>query len=369
MIYLVTFFSSFLFLRLSEMKLKNCTKSVKLIFVIIGLLLPTLLAAARDIDVGTDVRVYGYNVFSVATKSAHFSDMDYLGKWYQIEFGYRGINFVISRFTDNIFWVLGTIELFILVLVYQALKYYREKICAEFSISWGMLIFYFLFYNETLNLLRQSMAIAVVLFAFRYIHQRKMIRYCIWVIVAIQFHITAVIALVLYPLYYWIVLKEKKRLLYGISIGCMAGGVILPYLIKIVIQTGILGEKFNRYLSIGESTLSITQLIIRIPFILSLMYLEKKKRIEEKTTNYWVALLLMDFAFAELRSSLTALYRISLYFSWFKMQAYYEIVRGSIQTNRKIISWGLVMFFLMLWCYQNIYMGNNGTYPYTFNIM
>ena len=124
MIYIVTFFCSFLFLKLSEIKLKGCPRYVKQIFVIIGILLPTLLAAFRSVNVGTDVRVYGESVFNAAANAERFSDMDFLSTWYQIEFGYRVLNFFVSRFTDNIVWLLGAIQLFILLFVYQALKYY-----------------------------------------------------------------------------------------------------------------------------------------------------------------------------------------------------------------------------------------------------
>lgn len=366
MIYLITFFSSYLFLVLSEIKLKNCSKYVKQLLIVIGIAIPVILAAARSMNVGTDVKVYGYSVFNTAVKSTRFSDMNYLRGWYQIELGYRAINFIISRFTDNLFWILGAIQLFINILVYQALKYFKNHVCTEFRISWGMLIFYLLFYNETLNLMRQSMALAIVLFTFRYIYQNKPVRYFIGVVLAMQFHVTAIVALLFYPLYYLIVIKDKKKLLYGIVTGCLVSGTVLPRIIVVVIQSGLLGEKFNRYLSLGEGAFSLTQMIIRIPFVILLFYFSRKRRLEGQNTNYWMAVLLLDFAFAELRSSLTPLYRISLYFSWFKMQAYYDIVRGSRRCNQKYIQWGMITFFLVLWWYQNVYMGNNGTYPYSF---
>ncbi|MCM1282933.1 MAG: EpsG family protein [Muribaculaceae bacterium] len=334
-------------------------------FIVVGLLLPTLLAAARSVNVGTDVRVYGYSVFNIASNSTHFSDMDYLADWYQIELGYRLLNFLVSRLTHNIFWLLGAVQLIILVCVYQALKFHQKNIMPDFDVAWGLAVFYFLFYNETLNLIRQSLAIAIILYAFRYVFQRRPLWYCFWVVLAMQFHITAVIAIVIYPIYYFVVVKRQKFVFYGIIIGSIFGGSILPKLISIVIRSGILGSKFTRYLNMGEGDLSLTQLAIRIPFVLILYYWAKKRTVDEEWADFWIAVLLLDFAFAELRSVLISLYRISLYFSWFKMAAYSEVLRGISLKNRKIVAWGLLAFFMLLWWYQSIHMGNNDTYPYS----
>lgn len=82
------------------------------------------------------------------------------------------------------------------ILIFQAIK--RTSCNVEFS----LLIYLCLFLFDSLGLIRQSLAVALIFWGYRYVYERKLCKYIIVVLIATGFHYSAVIALFIYPLYY-----------------------------------------------------------------------------------------------------------------------------------------------------------------------
>lgn len=377
MIYLIVFFLSLSLICISE-KINTDKKNkyalvLKKMCICLSFVPPVWLGGMRDLTIGTDVRVYGVYEFRFARMFEHFTMQLFASTEAGIDRGYRLLNFLVSRFTDDIGWLLGTICLIIIVFVYLALAEYRKYCSPEISITFGMLVFYLLFYNETYNLLRQSLALAIVLYATRFIWERKWKQFVIAIFAAMAFHVTAMIGFILYPLYVYIVVKRKRKIVYILSI-CAAGGFfVLPYIINWILRLGILSAKYMRYiLSGGIGEISVNQLIIRIPFIIIMFLMVKRGNTEEVKNKYafLAVMLVLDLFFAELRSTNPTLYRISLYFSWLKVFAYAEIVeKNNIRIKGQkfnCVQIGVALFLVLLWIYQIAIQGNGETYPYIF---
>jgi hypothetical protein len=66
----------------------------------------------------------------------------------------------------------------------------------------SLIIFFAMFYLTTLSTLRQSTAVAIIFYGFKYIKKKKLIKYIITCIIAFNFHRSAIIGFLLYPLYY-----------------------------------------------------------------------------------------------------------------------------------------------------------------------
>lgn len=83
-IYAISFFVSVLLLFCTEVDRKNKLRNI--IFIAIALMIPIVIAGLRMVGVGTDTRVYVYNLAQVAKESTSF---EYLGKNVFITYKYE----------------------------------------------------------------------------------------------------------------------------------------------------------------------------------------------------------------------------------------------------------------------------------------
>ena len=89
------------------------------------------------------------------------------------------------------------IEFFCMVLVYLALVDNGLQ-----RYSWiGLMVFHLMFYSFTLNLMRQFMAMSIVLWGFQFIRKRQFIKYSIIVIIALLFHRSGIVGMAVYIIY------------------------------------------------------------------------------------------------------------------------------------------------------------------------
>jgi hypothetical protein len=118
----------------------------------------------------------------------------------------------------------------IFVLAAERLMYKYSK---DYLLS--QIIFISSAYIFSFALIRQYMAVAILMFAFPYLIERKPIKYCVLVLLAALFHYTVLIVLVLYPLVRFF--KSGKIdvviLIIGIVFGILFPSIVLE-LVKIL---------------------------------------------------------------------------------------------------------------------------------------
>ena len=258
MIYIICFFLSVFFIWLGT---KHCTKQqedngdrkqnkLKKLPVTIGILLPTLLAAFRDTSVGTDVGFYVVPYFNSAVRSISFwKYVAGLGGIAKQDLGYDLLNYIISRFTDDIGWLFFFTELLIIVCIFAGCWILRF----HFQPWTAMLFYYLIFYNMTLSTVRQSCACAIsflaVTLALKFNFKRDKMMYPVGLIVlAMTFHATAVFSAILL-LICWLVCTNKIRFLnIGLIsiLGCILFRFASNYFLGLVLRmTQLLKIKYS----------------------------------------------------------------------------------------------------------------------------
>ena len=85
-----------------------------------------------------------------------------------------------------------------MVFVYLFLKRYEGQI----STGLGFFIYLLLFYNTSLNVVRQGIAIPIILYSFKFIDDRKPVSYLLFVLIAGSFHISSIVVLPFYYLFH-----------------------------------------------------------------------------------------------------------------------------------------------------------------------
>ena len=160
----------------------------------------------------------------------------------------------------------------------------REK--ASFFLM--SMLYIFLLYPETANIMRQYLAIAVVFYASIYVEKKRPVVFSLWIVVAIAIHRSALLGLSYYPLYFWVSHKDlNKKAMLGLSVL-----IVAPMAVAIFLQR--FSGNLSKYLSgkIGIGLLYPTELAILTLF--ALLHLPALKRSSYPDAGFTITLASAD---------------------------------------------------------------------------
>lgn len=372
-IYLFVFFLSILLLSAEEKIAVNNTSISKglnanrifcLLLLLLAILPPSLLAGFRDYSIGTDVSVYGNIWFNIAVKTPSFLNYINWATSSSIGFLYALFNYVVARFTNNphffYFWY-SFIEIAIVVFT---LKKNRDLV----SLPIGMAIFLFLFFNLSLNILRQGMSLVILLYGFSYIRQKNLIKYTICLLIAYLFHNTALIGILVYLIYNYS--NKKPRIVYQLIIVLVTLVIICGFtqIQSYLLNVNILDQRYSTYLNNSNLVRGgfLTHLFLFCFPTLMLYFFNKS----ENNTFYGLRMIVIVSALLSiLNLKIAFLSRITLYFDIFFVFALGYIVDKGKNINYKSLSFNKIILFIYLLTYWIIIyalMGSGETVPYIF---
>ena len=374
-IYIVTFLVSFVFCSIAEKSDKKCKGKKANIYYLFAILMVSILAGVRDFSIGTDIATYGHWLFRDARYTSNL--YNFVTSNSVIDIGYSILVYIVAIFFENEHWLYFFTGLIIYGFTLLGLRKY-SKYC---SVSWAWLNYLFLLYSDSLNTMRQCMAVAVIIWSFDYFIQKKYKEYVFATLLAISFHSTAIISFVI-AIIYWIINKQNRLLIKSfVVLGTEIALVYYSYILEILIRMGLLNEKYERYMSNSFSIGSLNPILVRIPFLVVIILFYKPFIYRNKEQNYdsesiyysqaniigefVILMLIIEMLTAQMRGINSSLYRIALYFTIFRCIAMGRLVEILSCSNRKIIKIILFVMLLIIWIYQNVIQGNNEIYPYT----
>jgi len=160
--------------------------------------------SALRVDIGWDYTMYTRGFFQMARSG--FETLEYQS-W---EYGFNLLTKIIAFFTKDAKIYIAVISLICLAGPFYAILRYSKK-------PWLSVLLYInlYFFYGTMNFLRQGIAISIIMFAYTFLVNRKIIWYMLLVALAACFHITA---LVMVPVYFLVKfeLSLKIPLLYSV---------------------------------------------------------------------------------------------------------------------------------------------------------
>jgi hypothetical protein len=239
----------------------------------IALLIPVVLAGVRDLSVGTDVLFYSYPAFkeactvpSVEGFSALYDD--WLGA------GFLWLNFAISHITHNYHIFLFLLMLLQILFVFFGIYKWRDK----FPIWLGMFAFYTFFFNQSLNQMRQTLALSIVFFGIKYIFERKFFYFAFWVFAGFLFHKSVLFALFFYPLFWYVnafTSKKSKILFFAVLLSSMIFlNAVVPLLLNFIPYASS-AERLWNYINDTQDNFPYKNLVFYS--FLAILFLYKRK--------------------------------------------------------------------------------------------
>lgn len=365
-IYFITFLLSLFFIYLGSPNNNNNNKFGKL-FLSIGLLIPCLLAAFRDINIGSDTSGYIIGLYNLVPKSSNLFDYFQLcGPWYDIkDYAYLFITFISSKFFNNFHVLLFLIEFLIIVPIYKALDIMKKN---RKDVLLGMCIFFLFMYNVTFNMARQGIALSFSILGLAYVTKNKKVPAFLSLITAILFHKTAILTLFVYFAYYFITSHKKESsknfvlfVIYVISFFLVLG---YKYIINLLYVTGIYRHGIQYIYRYTKLDFSFIDTFLYL-FMLIMLVLNKKVLLQKEVKyKFYLFLAIEGLIVLQLGAFIQYMERVSFYL-------FYPLLFGGISmigTNKKgTISRSsllLIIFLLIYWFFIFGYLNIHNTVPY-----
>ena len=372
--YLLIFSVTILLTYYAERLIKSNNK--KQAFLIMGICVFTLsfFAGIRSDNIGKDIETYVIPSFRWAQ---HFKFWDFMAVG-NLEKGYMVFTFIIVRIFNDYHLVLFAMQAIVSTIIY--IFAYKNKD----NISMTLVIFAYLmiFFNDTFTMMRQSVACALILMSTIKLKEKRYISTAILYLLAISFHTTACISILLYVVMFLdstSKLSENRKkwiniiLFAGIFIGTIAYEKIL-YVITYNIP--ILQPKFYEYINsiyYNQDGLSISKsiLIFKTLWICVVAYMSIIMKKQKFKTS--LKFLCIDMCIYIASFKLPPIMRLGEYFTY---PALLNIVPkiGEIFENDKnkriCLNILCIAFLMFFWYFTNVvHYENGGTYPYKSDIL
>lgn len=383
MIYLVCFAGS---VALAYFANKAKDRKLFWLFSALSILLPVLLAGLRDYSIGIDVKNYlNMDRFWAGAIRAE-SLGDYLK--YYLSLGLREPLFAlfigaIAQFTGEYRVFLFLSHLIIMVCVYIGAFRMRHKVRPELV----LFVFYVLYFNNSLNIIRQYMALAIIFAFFADLEQRKFLRYLLVVLACSLIHTTAILSFACLIVY--LLLYPRKQIstvktwyLLGLSALVVIGTVCLLPAVKFLMQTGILSSKYNYFFTDEYTRISYTRLALLVIEAAGIIFCYKKFRNDVPHSAYYIVHTVIFMCMQQLAQFVVYGHRLVLYFALPNIVTILSIPRmmsdmklqlpvlGTITLDSKKLRVLAYVIILALtcyyWYYQYVGARSSETYPYIF---
>lgn len=299
------FFILLLFVSILYEKYSNKKKNISNCFYILLIILFATAFSMREFifdDFGTD-----YISYNQWYKHMSFSTID----WNSINnIGFNVLIALSKIFYNNYYFFLFIVGLIINSCVLKFIDHNSKNKCLS------IMIYFTFFYFNTFNIMRQWVAGAIFLLAYRYIGDRKMIKYILICLFASLFHKSAILLILLYPL-----LNIEKVTFKRLLIIIISGLIILAnlgFIEQNIIYSGDIDlfSDYSRYANYEKGLSNYVYPIICFVNFLMLLWISKISNydLKEKNNSIEFLYLLLALLFSLISIKSFAFARFSIYF-------------------------------------------------------
>lgn len=282
---------------------KGMTKKKKIYLTVFFGICVTLIASIRSFSVGVDTVQYYYSYKYIADNSWE----KILGLRYEQGFIY--LCKILSYINSN----PQTIIVVSSLIIFPSISYFIYKYSKNIYMSFYFYIILNLYFSH-LNIMRQAIAIAIILYAIKFLLDGKNVKYIAMVLIASLFHSSAVICLLLLLLKNF---KYNKKTYMYVMILSVVGFGICPYLLKFIL--GCFG-KYESYLTSTVFGVSnyfgavINYLIYLVIYTFCHIYHFKNENENDKTSTLFLEMLAMTCVFQAMAIKIGIVSRVVPYF-------------------------------------------------------
>lgn len=353
MIYCIMFIWSIIIIYFCE-HIKGHNKPLaKIISGLMIIAFPVILSGLRG-NVGTDTLKFYYPYYNRVI----VGDATYTGK----EYGFYYLCKLVDWFLESYNGLLFIIALLIWGL-YIVTIYKDSELKGNFIVAFvGLLALYF---APSLNIMRQSIACAILFFSLKYCERRKFVPFVVTVLIATLFHTSSIFFLTVYFLYTDkdVNVTNFKELFIR---GCL---IVLPILFPMLFEFFIQYDLFEKYLISYGGTLqlhaSFSRIIVRLPiYLFEIITFMKNK---DKRSRFYFNLILMEIVCLCFNFYMTWAFRLAYCYSFAHICYcchYLSITKRNSLRKHQIFSVGLIGYFVLYFLIVHYFWNYDQIFPY-----
>lgn len=357
---------------LSRIIEKKADKKTGKVVAFILLLILSLAAGARSLNVGWDASKYVKSTFF----RLDYFDGDYLKFMASttVEFGFSLYSYLIYHIFPNVHALLFGYSFLTSLCVFIFAFKEREKL----KLSSVIIIYYLTLYLISYNIIRQSISVALVLLSIPYLKEKKYFKCLILTVLSILFHKSAILALAIYFIYSY--LKGKKTVnakmtsIILITVVLIITTFIYPQIAKILYRIGIIPLKYYNYI-IGNNRLdyNFSNIIINLYWVLIGLLSIKSKNNQDDKNGIAFCLLLLNISLVINIISIRTheIYRIGYYFYYIGLLYFYPVfpkIFNNNKFNKNIINLATTAILVFWFLWITILGNGHNIYPYQSDI-
>lgn len=352
------FLSSILWSRHYEKK--RIISSGKKAFYCILIILPIVLIQGFRYDVGTDY-------FSYQALYRGFNEGNQLFlSWYASEplfIVLCKVSYFVLNGSSIGFFVIDAILMNVVLFI--TFDYYKNEI----SLPLIYFFYYMLCLPYFLNVERQGLAVVIVWFATRYVHEKKFLKFLCCILIATLFHNTAIIGITFYFINF--LGGKYRRYTKRIIVSLL---LCTPFLfnqgLEFVSNNLKIFQKYKKFLKsdmsglIDSANTNFLYMVVMIAVLLLFVRFLKKSKIDV----FWVSFLCIVQLICYLLSNYIDWgYRMSFYFEYGVMYAYsFVYTKLKKCVNRIVLLLFIICSLLFYFTYKFYIQGNGEIFPYQF---
>ncbi|MGI5970908.1 MAG: EpsG family protein [Oscillospiraceae bacterium] len=332
----------------SETQMPRIKKYMWLLLIIAA---PVLISAVR-VNVGTDY--YNYYVRFLWNQSAGL-----FGALANTEPLYSLLDFIGGR-VFGAFWGSLLLSAFVIHwFIILTLDYHKKDI----SIPLSLFFYYTLIFSVTLNGIRQSIAFSIVFYAYRYIREKKFLKYFLFVLLATLFHNTSVICL----LFYVFAVSETEKYERAKSTVFYSILLLSPILVSLLVRAASNISFFSSYYTeygMDFSSFRLGVLLDIVPLILPVLFYRRFIRDSGYDSLFNISLLIIPLKFAGYINIF--INRLALFVATlFPLLISMVIVKNRNIKDRLTVTLIMILYFLFYYVYYTVLGGQGNAYPYS----
>ncbi|EEV49866.1 EpsG family protein [Enterococcus faecium] len=330
-------------------------KNISKMILVFSILIPSLFATFRM--VGTDTPVYYSKFNSLNGKS--LSDIFFTEGFKEAG---NSLFIYIGNLVDSFNVYLFLYSFFTLLFIGLALK----SLIREDLMGISFFLYLCIFYPASLNTMRQSLAVAIVFFSYKFILSKSFFQFFLWVIIAMQFHISSIVVL---PVY-WLINKEKKvnwsvfLTIFIIIIVAIMNFQQIFYWISLIFNN-------ERYISYADYTESMNSRLffLNLVIFIFLIVVYRITETKDNNTNYYFILLLVGLTMGITGFISPFIKRISIFFDIVQILLIPKIaILASSKNNKYLMLFFVYLFGVTYFIVFYVWLGFSDIVPYIIDI-
>lgn len=314
-------------------------------------LIITIFAAVR-LNVGSDFYNY-YIKFNSVSNTLHFSDLINAD-------GYTWLSYIIKQFTDFEYAIFGVVAIVLYWYLFRLIKDEVNDVSSAFTCY-----LYLGFFANSLNILKQCIAMMLVMAFYRMLIDKKYVKCLICAFFSVLFHYTALFALIIIGLLSVVKIKPSRNfLVLSIVFGLMFA-IFLPQLISLFIRLFPSASGYDVYVDWRRGTQYRLMIAVAgmslIYGILLWMIVKNKNVIRSQNENryYEIVFIIIGLCINIASIRIWVVQRVSLYFYQFVILVLPTMYQGMVPNLRKKTKQTLNLIMFVYLIFSGVFLGEN----------